>query len=445
MKVVSFFSGCGGLDLGFENVGFNVVWANEYDQTICPTYLYNHPKVILSSKSICNITPKEIPECDGFIGGPPCQAWSEGGKGLGLKDERGRVFLEYIRLIKAKRPKFFLIENVPGILTEKHRISFERFILELESADYKISHKVLNAKNYGIPQDRERVFVIGIRNDMDITYEFPKGLSDRIITLKDAIGDIAIPPREYKDGIVLQDNKEIIPNHDVYIGPFDEKFMSRNRVRKWHEPSFTIQALAKNAPIHPQAPTMVYVNPNKRVFKKGYEHLYRRLSVRECARIQSFPDTFKFIYSNVKDGYKMVGNAVPPKLGFVMAQSIVKAFSQKTKNNHILIGYYKGQNHLNLILSKGIYYFPIIRLDNVCPSYLLLHNNGNRYLFTLKDKDVTKVSASFLKSLGFHPQRENYYIVNLDKEIFSENPIALNILKGCTPYLNSYSPVIVNF
>ena len=103
--------------------------------------------------------------------------------------------------------------------------------------------------------------------------------------------------------------------------------MSRNRVRLWDELSFTIQAQAKNIPIHPQAPRMIYVSPNKREFAVGYEHLYRRLSVRECARIQTFPDNFKFIYSDVKVGYKMVGNAVPPRMAYFIALQIKKAFT----------------------------------------------------------------------------------------------------------------------
>ncbi|MEG1660595.1 MAG: DNA cytosine methyltransferase, partial [Bacteroides sp.] len=114
-------------------------------------------------------------------------------------------------------------------------------------------------------------------------------------------------------------------NHDVYTGPYDEKYMSRNRVRSWNEISFTIQALAKNAPIHPQAPKMVYISPNKRVFVSGKEFLYRRLSIRECARIQSFPDKFRFIYSDIKNGYKMVGNAVPPRLAYVLANAILNS------------------------------------------------------------------------------------------------------------------------
>ncbi len=107
MKVASFFAGCGGLDLGFEQAGYEIVWANEFDESIYTTYELNHPNTILCKKSIRDVQAIDIPNCDGFIGGPPCQAWSEAGKRLGLEDERGKVFLDYIRLIKDKQPKFF--------------------------------------------------------------------------------------------------------------------------------------------------------------------------------------------------------------------------------------------------------------------------------------------------------------------------------------------------
>ena len=110
MRVVSFFAGCGGLDLGFEQAGFQVVWANDLDQSVRDTYIRYHPNTKLVLGDINNVRPEEIPDCDGFIGGPPCQSWSVAGKQRGLNDERGRLFLTYIDFIKAKKPKFFLIE-----------------------------------------------------------------------------------------------------------------------------------------------------------------------------------------------------------------------------------------------------------------------------------------------------------------------------------------------
>lgn len=324
MKVCSFFAGCGGLDLGFEKAGFEVIWANEFDPTIEATYRHNHPKTIFNNADICTIQPSDIPECDGFIGGPPCQAWSIGGKGLGLKDTRGKVFLEYIRLIKAKQPKFFVIENVEGILTAQHIKTFNSFIATLFEAGYIVTYALLNAKDFKIPQERKRVLVVGIKKELNKACLLPNPTSENTIFLRQAIGDITEQPRMYQDGEMVNQEYSKYLNHDVYCGDFDERFMARNRVRGWDEASFTIQAQAKNEPLHPQAPKMEFVTANKRIFVKGKEHLYRRLSVRECARIQTFPDSFRFIYTDVKDGYKMVGNAVPPRLGQVLAEWIDK-------------------------------------------------------------------------------------------------------------------------
>lgn len=324
MDICSFFAGCGGLDLGFEKAGFNVLWANEFDPAIEATYRYNHPKTIFCNADICTINESDIPDCDGFIGGPPCQAWSLGGKGLGLKDMRGRVFLEYIRLIKAKHPKFFVIENVEGILTAQHIQTFNSFLTTLFEAGYIVTYALLNAKDFKIPQDRKRVLVVGIKKELNKACLLPNPTSDKIITLRQAIGDIIEQPHFYTDEeTVLQDYDNYL-NHDVYNGVFDERFMARNRVRGWDEVSFTIQAQAKNEPLHPQAPKMEFISFNQRCFVKGKEHLYRRLSVRECARIQTFPDTFRFIYTDIKDGYKMVGNAVPPRLSQILAEWIYK-------------------------------------------------------------------------------------------------------------------------
>lgn len=328
MNIVSLFAGCGGLDLGFEKAGFNIVWANEFDETIHETYRLNHPNTILNTNDVRTLSGTDIPDCDGIIGGPPCQAWSEGGKRLGIEDPRGQLFLDYIRIVTEKMPKFFVIENVQGILEEKHKESLNGFLKMLTNAGYRITYELLNAADYKIPQDRFRVFFIGIRNDLKNKYEFPDAACTTPITLRQAIGDIKEEPRFFKDEIVETEHP-LRMNHDVYIGFYDAKYMARNRVRSWNETSFTMQAQARNAPQHPQAPKMTFVSSSQRIFAKGYEHLYRRLSVRECARIQTFPDNFRFVYSDVKDGYKMVGNAVPPRLAWFLAVQMKKAFADE--------------------------------------------------------------------------------------------------------------------
>lgn len=326
MNIVSLFAGCGGLDLGFEQAGFNVVWANEYDKTIHETYKLNHPHTVFCGDDIRGIKSEDIPDCDGIIGGPPCQSWSVGGKGRGFDDERGKLFLDYIRIVEDKKPKFFVIENVAGILEDKHRPAFNMFLKRLKDAGYKVEYELLNAADYVIPQDRFRVFIIGIRNDFNVKYHFPEPVEQEHISLKRAIGDIVDIPQFSEGKITPIITEHNFWNHDVYTGPYSDNYMHSNRVRSWDEVSFTIQAQASNAPQHPQAPKMVPDRKGGRCFVPGKENLYRRLSVRECARIQTFPDSFHFIYTNVKDGYKMVGNAVPPRLACYLAKQIAKTF-----------------------------------------------------------------------------------------------------------------------
>jgi DNA (cytosine-5)-methyltransferase 1 len=321
MKVVSFFAGAGGLDLGFESAGFDVVWANEYDKEIWETYKKNHPNTILDQRSIVNIPEAEVPECDGIIGGPPCQSWSAAGTLRGIKDKRGQLFFDFIRILKAKKPLFFLAENVSGMLAPKHQNALENIKALFIEAGYELSFKMLNASDYNVPQDRKRVFFVGIRKDLGFQFKFPTTVFPKI-NLEQAIGDLqegVLPAKttNYTNGEACK-----IPNHEYMIGGFSSMYMSRNRVRSWEECSFTIQAGGRHAPIHPQAPKMELVEPDKRIFVAKKEHLYRRLSVRECARIQTFPDDFVFHYQKVAAGYKMIGNAVPVNLAKVMATNI---------------------------------------------------------------------------------------------------------------------------
>ena len=331
-RVVSLFSGAGGLDKGFEEVGFDIIWANEYDSSIWETFEYNFPNTYLDKRSIRNIPSIDIPECIGIIGGPPCQSWSEAGALRGIEDERGQLFYEFIRILRDKKPLFFLAENVEGMLAQRHSEALANIKKLFRESGYILSFQLINANNYNVPQDRKRVIFIGYRNDLGITFEFPEIQKYKPV-LKDAIWDLrdsAIPAKEknYSNGNACK-----VPNHEYMIGGFSTIFMSRNRVRAWDEPSFTIQAGGRHAPIHPQAPKMKFIEKNKREFVKGQEHLYRRLSLRECARIQTFPDDFIFKYSNVADGYKMVGNAVPVNMAYALANKIMQDLTLLTETN----------------------------------------------------------------------------------------------------------------
>lgn len=325
MNIVSLFSGAGGMDLGFYKAGFNIIWANEYDKKIWKTYEKNHSNY-LDKRDIKEIKSLDIPDCDGIIGGPPCQSWSEAGSLKGIEDDRGKLFFEFIRVLKDKKPKFFVAENVKGMLAKRHNKAVQNILKMFKEIGYKVYIHVLNASDYGVPQDRKRIFYIGFKEELNIDYKIPDKL-DYKKNLKDAIFDL-----HGKELPALEKNKTNgknckIPNHEYFVGIYSTIYMSRNIVRNWNEQSFTIQASGRHAPLHPQAPKMIKVEKDKFVFKKGYEEYYRRLSVREVARIQTFPDDFIFYYDNLNDGYKMVGNAVPVDLAFIIANSIKKSLN----------------------------------------------------------------------------------------------------------------------
>lgn len=322
LDVVALFSGCGGLDLGFAQAGFNVVWADEFDKDIWETYEKNHPHTFLDKRDIRKIYPTEIPDCIGIIGGPPCQSWSEAGKQKGMNDERGQLFLDYIRLLKDKQPLFFLAENVSGMLHVKHQMAIGNIITAFEEAGYNVSSKLLNAMYYNVPQDRKRVIFVGYRFDLKKQFNFDYlARTLPIPTLKQAIGNLqnlAMPALPKSKTNLLCS----VPNHEYMQGGFSSIYMSRNRVRLWDEPSFTIQAGGRHAPIHPQANRMIHIGKDKWIFDLNSPYPYRRLSVRECARIQTFPDNFIFYYKELSAAYKMIGNAVPVNLAYAVAQAI---------------------------------------------------------------------------------------------------------------------------
>lgn len=320
--IASLFSGAGGLDTGFENAGFHVEYANEFDKKIVPTLRANFPDANIDNRSLFDVPSEEIPYTIGVVGGPPCQSWSIGGAGRGFEDKRGQLFMEYIRVIKDKQPLFFLAENVKGILGIRHKDALAEIIAEFDNLGYNFTYQLVNSNDYGVPQDRWRVIFVGYHKSLGKTFEFPKPFAIKP-TLKDAIGDLdglSIPAP--KNGT----NGDMKPhaNNEHMTGGFSSMFMSRNRVRTWDQPSFTIQAGARQAPLHPSAPLMVKVSDNSHIFAVGKESLYRRLSVREAARVQTFPDDYKFVYDNVAYGYKMIGNAVPVKLGEAIAIEIKK-------------------------------------------------------------------------------------------------------------------------
>lgn len=328
MNVLSLFSGCGGLDLGFERAGFSIPVANEYDPTIYDTFKKNHPNTHLIEGDIRQVTKEDIlpfitGEVDGIIGGPPCQSWSEAGALKGIEDARGQLFYDYIRILREFKPKFFLAENVRGMLSNRHSEAVKNIIRLFDESGYDVTLTLVNAKDYGVAEERKRVFYIGFRKDLGIRFKFPKGSTaddNKKLTLRDVIWDLqwdAVPAAPKN-----KHNPEAINNNEYFIGAYSPIFMSRNRVKGWDEQAFTVQASGRQCQLHPQAPKMLRVGTNDCRFVPGSEHLYRRMSIREIARVQGFPDDFEFLYQETNNAYKMIGNAVPVNLAYEVAVAI---------------------------------------------------------------------------------------------------------------------------
>lgn len=326
-ELASFFTGLGGLDTGFSLASgkFQTVWANELDAQIANSFEENHGNGIVARGSLTMLGPSEVPDTSGIIGGPPCQSWSAAGARRGRNDPRGELFFKYVEMIRAKRPLFFVAENVAGLTHGRNYASLKLILDDFVAAGYNVSYGVLNAADYGVAQDRLRLFIVGYRSDLG-TYFVPPPKQSKI-TIRDSLAPLkessASPARKDASGkliIPVDDNHFYDSDHFSYI------YMSRNRVRSWDEQSFTIQASASHVPLHPQAPKMSRVSKDVYKFDEDAlaRGLYRRLSVREAALIQGFGMDYKLQYSAINTGYKMIGNAVPVPLATAIAKRILR-------------------------------------------------------------------------------------------------------------------------
>lgn len=359
-NVLSLFCGAGGLDLGFELAGleatlgtkkaleafkdmdvynalrhesiFHTVYANDIFTEALETYKENMPNhIFIHQKDIRNI--KDFPKANMVIGGFPCPGFSEAGPRL-VDDERNFLYIHYIRCLMQVQPEIFVAENVKGMMTLGGGEVFHQIVEDFGAAGYRVQARLLNARDYGVPQIRERVILVGVRNDLDYEYSYPEithgeeeGLKS-FATLKEAIGDLEANPGPY------------------FTGSYSTIFMSRNRKKRWDEQSFTIQASGRQAPIHPGGEPMEKVHANKWIFKDGEEN-NRRLSVKEIQRIQTFPDWYSFSQGKNKrmsdtglldKQYKQIGNAVPVFLARAVAKPIADwalEYKKKYDNNAV--------------------------------------------------------------------------------------------------------------
>lgn len=291
---VSLFCGAGGLDLGFERAGFRTIWANDFDSDACKTHKgWSHTEVVCGD--IAKI--QDVPKADIMLGGFPCQGFSLSGPRK-IDDSRNVLYQHYVRLVKQVEPLMFVGENVKGLLTMGNGQIVEAIIADFESCGYKVFKKLLNAKDYGVPQDRERVLIVGFHKDLGIEkFDYPV-------------------PRNYK--VTMRDVLKNLPpakSEEICNQPYSSRYMSRNRKRGWDDVSYTIPAMAKQVTLWPGSPDMKKLDKDLWEFGDG---LTRRLSWREAAAIQTFPPEVEF-YGDLTSIYKQIGNAVPVKLAEIMA------------------------------------------------------------------------------------------------------------------------------
>jgi len=329
LTAVSLFSGCGGGDLGAARAGADTVFAIDNNKDAVASYLkYKHwlatPDAVIKHGSVASIDA--LPECDLLLGCYPCQSFTMGGPRLPGEDPRTTLFVHFRRSLKLTNAKYFVTENVAGLawLRQGKFLRAQLNAFRTAGAKYNVSVELIDAKEYGVPQDRKRVFIVGVRKDLALHYCFPSstnGPSGKGLPLWASHGDaIAHLP--------IEAIGEYYDREDV---PFSWWYMSRNRKRHWEDPSFTIQANWRHVPLHPASPTMVMVSSNLSdgfkqdwTFTGTYDHLDghpertkleqpRRLSWRECAAIQTFPINYEPV-GPVVSKYRQIGNATPPLL-----------------------------------------------------------------------------------------------------------------------------------
>ncbi|MGI6628597.1 MAG: DNA cytosine methyltransferase [Bacillota bacterium] len=302
IETISLFCGAGGMDYGFKQAGFEIIWANDVDRDAVQTHQkYFDAEMCLGD--IREVPSSQIPGANVIIGGFPCQGFSAAGPRL-VTDERNFLYLEFVRILEDKQPYAFVAENVKGLLTLGGGSVVTAMIGDFATRGYSVKARLFNVADFGVPQSRERVILVGIRQDLEAEFHFPTatcGQKNRF-TLRQALTGMDAPDHD-----------------DVCRQPFSSRYMSRNRKRGWNDISYTIPAMAKQVPLHPSSPDMVRLD--KDLWRFGEGGLSRRFSWREAAVVQSFPKEFEF-HGDLVSKYRQIGNAVPPVFAKVIAESL---------------------------------------------------------------------------------------------------------------------------
>ncbi len=331
-QLVSLFSGCGGMDLGFKKAGFNIVWANDFDSDAQTVYSMNLGRI--DKRDILTVGEDEIPDCDILTAGFPCQPFSNAGNRKGVHDSRGMLYKECLRIIERKMPKVIVFENVKGLLSTKYidgrnlASVIVEDLNEMNGLGYNVVHQLVNASDYGVPQNRQRVLFVGIRKDLGKTFEFPLKQSKSGLSLQNVL-DVPEGTENNVDWPFSPQALDMIgyiPEggswKDVPYEHLAPRFQRiRDNMQKYHSPNF-YRRFSRNeicgtitASAQPENCGIIHPTEN------------RRYTVREVARIQTFPDDFKFITDtpkNITAMYKVIGNAVPVNLANSIAKAIME-------------------------------------------------------------------------------------------------------------------------
>lgn len=309
---VSLFSGCGGSDAGLIDAGFDVVMANDILAYGKALYVENLPETDYILKDISTI--RTFPSADLLVGCYPCQGFSVGG----VRDPGRNVnylYREFDRVLRLMKPKAFIVENVAGMVRNNFKHLFQNQITRFRTAGYRVTCDVLDAREYGVPQERKRLFFVGIRSDLGLRYEFP--VPTHRLSRDDASNDLPPCPNLRE---TIGDMPEW-PTGEFDTQPFHWYYLSRNRHRGWDEQSRTIVANSRHVALHPSSPKLIRISTDEWKFEN--DGPARRLSYREAARIQGFKRDLKFPGSEgVKSKYRVIGNAVPPPLFKQVAKNI---------------------------------------------------------------------------------------------------------------------------
>jgi DNA (cytosine-5)-methyltransferase 1 len=312
-------SGAGGLSCGFMNKQFSPLLLNDVDKHCCKTLERNHPGCNVKCGSFCDIDFSEYAgKVDVLMGGVPCQSFSQAGKRKGLGDERGNLLVEFMSLIDKINPKVFLIENVKGLVTHDKGKTMEFILEKLNQKKYIVTWKVLNANDYGVPQNRKRLIIVGLRADIKKEYFFPTEEEYKPV-LRDAIADVPESEGHSYSGR-KKEIMHMVPEGGCWVDlPVD---VQKEYMKKSYYSGGGKRGIAKRLAWDKPCLTLT-TSPCQKQTEKCHPSETRPLSVREYARIQTFPDTYKF-EGSVANKYKQIGNAVPVKLAEHLAVSIAK-------------------------------------------------------------------------------------------------------------------------